>query len=46
MQDIFQSEFTEHLSNDQNNLFGNNVNNLFGGNNLFGSGNDLNSFIN
>lgn len=35
MQDIFQSEFTEHLSND--NLFGNN---------LFGTGNGLNSFIN
>lgn len=48
MQDIFQSEFTEHLSNDNvNNLFGGG-NNLFGNNvnNLFGSGNGLNSFIN
>ena len=50
MQDIFQSEFTEHLSSD--NLFGNNHNNLFGNNlfgkdnNLFGNGNSLNSFIN
>jgi DnaJ-class molecular chaperone len=46
MQDILQSEFTEHLGNENvNNLFGNN---LFGNNvnNLFGSGNGLNSFIN